>query len=134
MIVVSASRFAFAALLAMVTFLTLTPDPDLAKEGFDLMRWLAVRLFGDASVNDKIAHFLAYVALGATAFLARLRMLGPAPLVVAALAAYGGLLEVLQGLGVARQADFFDAVANTAGAATGFALAAAVFGAWRARA
>lgn len=120
------SRIQFAAILLLVTYLTLTPNPDETAPGLAFTRWLATMFFGDGAAGDKIAHFLAYAALGASAALAQIRIGGRAVGAVAALAAYGAALEGAQGFGGARQPELADAIANGLGAAAGFPLAAVV--------
>lgn len=68
--------------------------------------------------EDKIVHVLAYAlltAVWAEALPARLRWL-----VVPAVAALGGGIELLQGTVPARTASPFDAASNAIGAALGF--------------
>jgi len=115
------ARGLFAALFVMVTYLTLTPDPDKTRSGFALARWVASLVLGNPDLADKVAHFLAYSALGAAAYGAQInpwRKPWAAPL---ALAVYGVLLEGLQGLGGVRTPELADAIANSLGALTGFA-------------
>lgn len=116
----AAARFIFAALLAFVTWLTVTPDPSGAAAGFDFANRLAEWFFGDPSLGDKAGHFLAYLALGASAALARIRVLGRAVVTVGALAVYGAALEAAQALGGVREPELADAIANGLGAALGF--------------
>ena len=66
------ARSVFFSLLAIVTWLTVTPNPDDTQTGFALMRWVSEILFGNADLNDKVAHFAAYGALGFSAFFARM--------------------------------------------------------------
>ncbi len=114
-------RAAFAALAALVTWLTLTANPDSAESGFALARAIAAFVFADPALGDKVAHFLAYAALGAFAFWGRVRFAAAPWATPVALVAYGGGLELLQGLGGVRAAEIADAVANGLGAAAGFA-------------
>lgn len=114
------ARAAFTLLLVVVTFLTVTPNPEDIESGMKLTRWLAALLLGDASYDDKVAHFLAYGALGFAAFWARLAQPGRRRWAVLALAVYGALLEGMQALVAARSPEFGDAVANAAGAIAGF--------------
>lgn len=113
-------RAVFLLLIVFVTWLTLTSNPDNAESGFALARTIAKILFADKAQADKVAHFLGYGALGAFAFWGRVHfsaLIWATPL---ALAAYGGGLELLQGLGGVRQAELADAVANGLGACAGF--------------
>lgn len=115
------TRSLFAALFLIVTFLTLTPNPEDTQSGFALARWIARLLFGDTALTDKVAHFLAYGALGATAFWARLDLLQKLWATPLALAVYGAALEGVQGIGGVRSPELADAAANALGAVAGFA-------------
>lgn len=112
-------RTIFAALLLLVTFLTLTPNPENTEAGFAFTRWIAALLFGDAGFADKVAHFLAYAALGAAAAWAQLALFTKRRVTALALALYGILLEIIQGLGGVRSPEVADAVANALGAISG---------------
>ncbi len=119
-------RGAFVVLLLFVTWQTLTPDPEETESGLAIARILAELLFHDAAYADKVAHFLAYAALGWSAGLGDLRVSGRRRLTVLLLAVYGMMLEFLQGLGGVRVAEFVDAIANASGALAGFAAAYAI--------
>jgi len=110
-------RIAFSLLFVVVTYLTLTPNPEDAKSGFAVTRWVAQILFGNLA--DKVAHFAAYGALGAAAAWAQLALLSKRRITALALALYGVLLEVLQGIGGVRSPEVADAVANALGAVAG---------------
>jgi hypothetical protein len=112
-------RGVFALLAAFIAWQTLTPEPEEAKSGLAFARFLAEFLFHDAAYSDKVAHFLAYAALGATAGLGDLRLGGRRRLTVMALALFGVALEFLQGLGGVRVAELADALANAGGAFAG---------------
>ena len=114
-----AARALFAALFLLVTYLTLAPNPDDSGAGFAAMRWLSGLVFGDAAHADKAAHFTAYAALGLSAALGRLAIAGRAAYAFVALAAYGALLEAVQGAMGTREAELLDALANAAGAGVG---------------
>lgn len=114
------ARAQFVVLFLLITYLTVTPNPDDTKMGMALTRWLAALLFGDGAFGDKIAHFLAYAALGASAALAQVRLAGRALYAVAGLALYGAALEGVQGLMGVRFPELGDALANSLGAAVGF--------------
>lgn len=113
-------RAAFAALVVLVTWLTLTSNPDNTESGFVLARVIATMVLSDPALADKVAHFLAYAALGAFACWGRLHLKAFVWATPLALAAYGGGLELLQGLGGIRQAEFADAFANALGACAGY--------------
>jgi len=114
-------RLLFGALFVVITFLTLTPNPVESEPGFALTRFLSSMLFGDSENADKVGHFLAYGALGFAAFWARFVLFSKQWTMVVALALYGVLLEILQGLGGVRSPEVADAVANSLGAVCGFA-------------
>lgn len=128
MTVRAAARALFAILLVLVSYLTVTPNPEDVETGMGIARWLAAALFGDAGLGDKLAHFLAYAALGASAALARLRVAGRAAVAVFALALYGAALECVQAFVAPRDADIADAAANALGAAAGYAGAGLLIG------
>lgn len=119
MTALAATRAVFAALVLLVTFLTLTPNVDPDDGGVALTRMIAQFLFGTAAMADKVAHFLAYGALGFFAGASRLAPVGRSGYATIGLAAYGVGLEALQGLGGVRSPELVDAVANAAGAAAG---------------
>ena len=110
------ARVVFALLFAIVTYLTLTPNPDDTKSGMALTRWLAALMFGQESMGDKVAHFAAYGVLGASAIFARIRFFGATLFTILGLAVYGAALEGLQGLASVRTPELADAVANALGA------------------
>jgi hypothetical protein len=104
------------AIVALITVVTLTLGPDV------------VAGLG-AGTLDRTAHGGAYAALTAASLLALPWMvrrrggvgIGIALLLVITICAFGGLMEILQGL-EHRDADILDAAANAAGAFTVFAL------------
>jgi VanZ family protein len=114
-------RIAFSALAILVTWQTLTPDPDETEGGMAIARIIAVLLFHAPEMGDKVAHFLAYAALGATAALGQIRMLALRAPIIAAIAVYGMALEGLQGLGGVREPELADATANALGVIAAFA-------------
>ncbi len=117
-------RLAFVALALFVAWQTLTPDPDETEGGMLIARIIAELVFHSPDLADKVAHFTAYAALGASAALGRLRMLGLRSPVIAAIAVYGMALEGLQGLGGVRAPELADATANALGVIAAFAGAA----------
>jgi hypothetical protein len=128
------ARIVFALLFVIVTYLTVTPNPEDTKASLDFTRWLAVTLFGDAALGDKLGHFLAYAVLGASAALARIRIAGSAAASIAALALYGAALEGVQALGGVRDPELLDALADALGALCGYLAAVLLIGAGRPRA
>ena len=119
------ARIGFVLLFLVVTYLTLTPNPEDTEGGLAFTRWIAQALFGDEAFGDKVAHFIAYAALGGAAVIAELRIFGRMTVTILALAAYGLLLEGAQGLMGVRTPDLSDALANAIGALSGFPIAAA---------
>ena len=114
------ARAVFFFLLAAVAFLTLTPNPDDVEASLDFGRWIAQSLFGDASLGDKVGHFLAYAALGAAAALAQIRIARSGRWTILALMLYGAALEGVQGLGGVRDASVIDGLADGLGALAGY--------------
>ena len=113
-------RGLFVLLFVVVTWLTLTPNPNDTKAGFEVTRWLAALLFGDPERGDKVAHFTAYGALGASAFWSRWTLFGQKRWTPIYLAAYGALLEGVQGFSGIRSPEVSDAIANSLGAIAGY--------------
>lgn len=114
-------RIAFVALALFVTWQTLTPDPDDTEGGMAFARWIAQMIFHSVDMGDKVAHFMAYAALGGSAAFGQLRMLGQRAPVIAGVAVYGMALEGLQGLGGVRVPEIADALANAFGVLSSFA-------------
>lgn len=117
-------RVAFVALALFVTWQTLTPDPDDTESGMAIARMIAALIFHSEEMGDKVAHFMAYAALGGSAALGQFRMLGQRAPVIAGIAVYGMALEGLQGLGGVRQPEIADAMANALGVISSFAAVA----------
>lgn len=116
-------RLAFVAFACLVTWQTLTPDPEDTEGGMAIARWIAEVVFHSAEMGDKVAHFMAYGALGLSAAFGQFRMMGLRPPVIAAIAVYGMALEGLQGLGGVRAPELADAAANAFGVVAAFATA-----------
>lgn len=74
----------------------------------------------EAHVWDKLLHFTAYFGLAGMAAWS-LKTRHALALAVLGLIAFGGLLEIVQGM-TGRDADIFDEVANTLGALSGTAV------------
>lgn len=85
----------------------------------DVYLALAPSAGGSALVPDKVAHFLSCFAIAFWFSSLFPRMIG---WVFAGTLALGGGLEILQGIGGVRVADWMDMAANTAGAVTGCAI------------
>ena len=91
-----------------IAFLSLTPSYELPGP----------------RLSDKIHHLIAYGVLTATAIMGRHRR--SVLTVLAAVIAYGFLLEALQGLmGLGRSASWLDGIANMVGALLGVLVALA---------
>ena len=113
-------RWTFVAAFVLITVLVVIPNPEDVAPGTDMTRWFSRLLFGDVEHADKVAHFIAFGGLGGLGALSRFERpfifaWGPA-----ALAAWGGLLEIVQGFIAERQTDVFDAMTNALGAACGW--------------
>ncbi len=115
------ARGLFVVLLGVVTYLTVTPNPDEAEKGFAAARFIAALLFGDPLLGDKVAHFAGYGALGASAFWAGITIFTRRRWTPLVLGVYGALLEGVQGFGGVRSPELADALANAFGAFSGFA-------------
>ncbi len=126
MTITKAWQAIFALLVVFVTWQTLTPDADDTEQGIAIARWLAALIFRAPEHADKIAHFLAYAALGGSAALGELRVIGLRSPVIAMLATYGLALEGLQGLGGVRAPEIADGGANALGVIAAFAAVAAM--------
>ncbi len=114
------SRAFFVMLLVLVTFLTLTPNPQDSGAGIGFTQWVSAQLFSDPQYSDKIGHFLAYGVLSGAAIVAQIKLFGRFFPVTILLSFYGVLLEVIQGLGGVRSAEVMDALANSLGAAVAY--------------
>lgn len=127
------ARIIFGALIVFVTYQTLIANAEPGG-GLAIARWISEVLLSGFVSHDKVAHFLAYAALGAVAFFAQANVFGKVWLTPLWLAVYGGLLEILQGIGGVRMAEFNDELANALGAAAGVGGAYAVAALLRLRA
>ena len=110
----------FVLLFALITWLTLTPDPQETPNDIAFVQWLASTFLGDPARADKVAHFLGYAALGGSLTLSAFRIAGRRWAGIAALTFYGLFLEQAQGWGGVRQSDIFDALANMLGAVAAY--------------
>ncbi|MEO1311093.1 MAG: hypothetical protein AAFV51_09005 [Pseudomonadota bacterium] len=116
-----ALRGLFIVVFIGVTIISLIPNPENAPAGGTMTRWLALLFLGAEQHADKVGHFLAYGALGFLGAASRVRVpridaLGPA-----ALALWGVVMELGQGLIAARDTEGLDALANSLGAGVGWA-------------
>ena len=110
----------------IIAYLSLKRSSPDQESGFALFRWieatlesLAAGLLGDPEQSDKVAHALAYSALAAVGVFGFGRVFKVAFLAIG----YGLTLEFLQGLGGARTASVYDALANGIGVAIGTGIA-----------
>ena len=114
------ARILLAILFALVTYLTLTPDPSQNPQGMDLMAWLSNLIFATQVFADKIAHFLAYGSLGFTAYFSKIKIGNHRRWTPLALGVSGAGLEGVQAFIAERSPEILDAVANGSGAIAGF--------------
>lgn len=112
-------RINAVVIAVLVAILSLTPDPNDLGHAASWTEWLARLILGDPTSADKIAHFLAYGALGFFVTLGWLSTKRTLLWIVVGLIGYGAALEVLQAVGGSRTGDIFDLLANTIGAASG---------------
>lgn len=118
------------ALTIAIGILSVLPNPDDLTGGHDIGAILSKLLFGTPRYGDKVAHFIAYSALGTAGALGfsrgePLRL----TIIVGILSMYGGVLELIQALGRVRVPDPLDFAANAAGLGVGALVA---FGLWHA--
>jgi VanZ family protein len=78
--------------------------------------------------SDKVAHFVVFAGL--TVWFLGIFLPAVAPRVALALAAYGVLIEVAQGLTPYRAVELLDVVSDVAGIAAGWLLATAGLHRW----
>ncbi|MEM6413070.1 MAG: VanZ family protein [Pseudomonadota bacterium] len=121
-------RIVFFALLICVAYLSLTPDADAARRGNAIARILSNLIFQSPAYHDKVAHFLAYLALSGSFTLAQLQIVSkriavPRIINLVIIVFFGFLMEGLQGLTISRTPDALDALANTAGVLCAYPLA-----------
>ena len=112
-------RVGFVALLLFVGYMSLTTNPSDTKSELDIARMIAVALFGNPALADKVAHGAAYAALGFAAGGARLAPFGRRMLAIPTLGVYGAAIEALQHFGGVRVGDPLDAASNIGGAVLG---------------
>ena len=103
----------------LVAVVSLTPDTDALASTISFTAWLAKFLLGDPTSSDKIAHFLAYGALGFFTTLGFAPRKSRLLTVAAGIIVYGASLEVLQAMGGHRTGDIYDLLANSLGATCG---------------
>lgn len=113
-------------LIILIAIVSLTPDSHDLDPALSLTEWLSRILFKRADLSDKIAHFLAYGALGLFATFGWGRRWRDLMTIFAFAIAYGLLLEILQLAFGARKGDGYDLLANVCGGGVGIMVALAV--------
>lgn len=113
-------RVFFSVLVLFVTYLSLTPNPSAAGGGVALTRWLAVILFANEDLHDKIAHFIAYGTLAFVYAQTALKPFGRPVYGIVWLAIFGLAMELAQGMTTYRELSGRDLLANWAGLAVGY--------------
>lgn len=111
------------AILAVVTWGLLWPDPYMPLEGFGMQSF--------ASVSDTMQHCTVFAVLTMVMATLGQRVSQPVARLVVFLLLYSAMTEVLQILVPGRTADLRDLAANTAGIATGLICIRAVGAALR---
>ncbi len=114
--ITKSSKIIFVLLFILVTYLSLTTRPETNESGAAVLRWLSALLFSVPDYADKIAHFLAYGALGFFAAGARFTAIDKIWILFIALSGYGVVMEYFQLVGGVRDPDFWDAMTNAGGA------------------
>ena len=114
-----AMRVCFALFLAVVTVLSVIPDPEEVPGGMALTRWLAALLLGDPEMSDKLAHFIAYGALAGAGLLGLVRPFSRLLALPVCLVFYGIAMELAQGVVGQRAPEWADILANVVGIGAG---------------
>ncbi|MEM6746186.1 MAG: VanZ family protein [Pseudomonadota bacterium] len=119
-----ASRVLAIACAVAIAFLSLAPAGESSSGLLSMLEAYARLILGPWVQGDKVGHFMAYAGLGCLAAFG-IRSMGPVALAVlaATILAYGGTMELLQGLLANRNASLGDLMANTLGMLTGFGTA-----------
>ena len=118
--------FLFFIFLGIVILFSLIPAQDDIPGANDIFSLLGKLIFGDPSKGDKIAHFVAYASVSATAFWGQVKLLKRISFTLLGLIVLGALLEFAQGTLSGRHTDLLDFVANSAGIIIGV-LCASIF-------
>lgn len=108
-------------LIILVGIVSLTPNTDDLDPALSLTAWLAKLFFGDPTSKDKVAHFLAYGAMGVFITLGWGRTLRDLGGIALFLILYGLLMEILQLAIGTRSGDVMDLLANCLGGFSGMA-------------
>ena len=113
----------FFLFLGILILFSLVPAQDDIPGANDIFSILGKIILGNPNMGDKIAHFVAYASVGATAFWGQVRLFGRVSATMVGLLILGGLLEFAQGSLSGRHPDFLDFIANSVGVASGLACA-----------
>lgn len=105
----------------LIFIVSLAPDTDDLDPAMSLTEWLSRIVFGTTDLGDKIAHFLAYAALGFFSVLGWGRSARALTTTLAFIIVYGLLLEILQLIGGSRTGDVLDLLADSLGGLLGMA-------------
>lgn len=108
-------RVVSVAIAVAIVCLSLAPEVETPPEAMDLFSIIARAIFGTAEESDKVAHFVAYAALGFSSAIGWGRSLVAYAFIAASLIVGGTVMEIIQGLIGYRQADALDFAANTFG-------------------
>lgn len=109
----------FFVFLGVVIIFSLIPAQDDIPGANDIFSILGKWLLGDPNLGDKIAHFVAYASVSATAIWGRVKLFGYAAATMLGLLLLGAGLEFAQGMLSGRHPDFLDFIANSVGIAIG---------------
>lgn len=115
-------RINAVVLAVLVAIVSLVPNPEDMGPGLDWSAWIASLIWGDPTDGDKVAHFMAYTALGffsGLGFVKNRSTLAPVQL---GIILYGAGIEVAQTFTHQRTGDLLDLAANGLGATSGVLL------------
>lgn len=115
----SLARSATFVVAAVIAYLSLAPSDPESSGGMPILRWIADLVLGNPEEQDKVGHFLAYVALAGLAGTG-FRQFSLVAVFMFCLA-FGGTFEVLQASIPGRYASLADMAANASGATLGLA-------------
>ncbi len=116
---VKVMRWLFVLFLLITIVLSLVPTSEEIPAATDIFSWIALLIFGDASLSDKVSHFIAYGAVAGAGTLGLVRPLGRHYILPLLLFSLSGALELAQGLVSYRVPDWLDLLANGTGVLSG---------------